>query len=58
MAHNDHGLLPAVEFKKSSGRGAQQIYFYLSARPARRRLAANRCCAFVLSWKVSDKVKI
>ena len=28
LTANDHGLLPADEFKKSSGRAAQQILFY------------------------------
>jgi hypothetical protein len=29
MTHNDHGFLPAVEFKKSSGRAPQLIQFIL-----------------------------
>ena len=28
MAYNDHGLLPAVEFKNFSGAGPQQTLFY------------------------------
>ena len=36
-------LLPADEFKKSFGRAPLLIHFYLWARPAGTRLAANRC---------------
>ena len=31
---NDHSYLPAVEFRNYYGRAPQQIYFYLSVRPA------------------------
>jgi hypothetical protein len=41
MTHNVRGLPQAVELNDTSGRAAQQIYFYLTARPTRCRLAAS-----------------
>jgi hypothetical protein len=47
MIANGHGLPPAAEFKNFSGHAALQIHFYLTARPTRSRLAANRVLAAV-----------
>jgi len=48
IAGNVQGLPQAADLDDTSGRAAQQIYFYLSARPTRCRLAASHvlCDAF------------
>ncbi len=45
---NGQGLPQAVKSNDTSGRAALQIYFYLTARPTRCRLAASPLLAEVL----------
>jgi hypothetical protein len=49
VAPNVQGLPQAVELDDASGRAALQIYFYLTAKPTRGRLAASLMLAAVVS---------
>jgi hypothetical protein len=47
MTHNDQGLPKAVDLDDFSGRAAQQIYFYLTARPIGAGFGQGACCGQV-----------
>ena len=50
LAGNVQGLASAVKCDDTFGRAAQQIYFYLTARPTRGRLSPSLVLAAVFQF--------